>query len=340
MLNSKNSFQCSWITSDKTLFLRLKEKIPVVYLYSWKGFKSILRSEFLIFDDSLKGISYGFILPGKFYKVETWHGNTGLKKITLPPRNLDWFGVDRFLRYLIKLERKSYNLVLACSEHWKKTRSNTFSNKNIRVLGVPRNDIFFDKSRIYEDYKKKFNLKKYDKVLLYCPTYRENRLFQNPFSEKFLVKLNKFLKENNFVLLDKRHPNEKISVNIFDFSNIVNVTKDVEDIQELLIHVDILITDYSSVFSDFILTDRSIIFYPYDFEKYCETRELDMDYFSDLPGPFALTEDDLLAHIENIDKITRAEEYQKKYQILKNKLHLYQDGRSCYRLYDFLINKS
>ena len=69
LLNNKNPFKCSWITSDKTLFLRLKEKIPVVYLYSWEGFSCILRSEFLIFDSYPLGISYGFILPGKFYKV-------------------------------------------------------------------------------------------------------------------------------------------------------------------------------------------------------------------------------------------------------------------------------
>jgi len=341
LLDNKNPFKCSWITSDKAIFLRLKEKIPVVYLYSWEGFSSILRSEFLIFDSYPLGISYGFILPGKFYKVQTEHGSAGIKKmVPVLPGHLNWPVVGRFLRYLVKLDRKSCNLVLSCSDHWKKFFSYAFSNKSVRVLGFPRNDIFFDKSRIYEDYEKKFNLKKYDKVLLFCPTYREDRLFQRPFSKKFLIKLNEFLKENNFILLDKRHPNEETNSNIFDFTNIINVTKDVEDIQELLIHVDILITDYSSVFSDFILTDKSIIFYPYDFEKYCKTKELEIDYFNELPGPFAMTEDDLLVCIENIDKITRTDEYRKKYQILKNKLHLYQDGRSCDRLYDFLINKS
>ena len=337
--NNKNSFKCSWITSDKTLFLRLKEKIPVVYLYSWKGFSAILRSEFLIFDSSILGISYTYILPGKFFKVQTWHGIAGIKKIDrfLLPRHLNWFIVAKFLRYLLKVEWRSYNLVLACSEHWKKTYSHIFSNKSIQVLGIPRNDIFFAKSRIYEDYENKFELKKYDKVLLFCPTFRDDRLFQKPFSEKFLAKLNDFLKKNNFVLLDKRHLNEKINFNNFDFSNIINSTKDVEDIQELLVHVDILITDYSSTFADFLLTDKPIIFYPYDFEKYCKTRELKIDYFNELPGPFAMTEDGLLDCLENIDKITRTNEYQKKYQILKNKLHRYQDGKSSDRLYNYLV---
>ena len=336
--NNKHLTKCSWITSDKTLFLRLKEKIPVVYLYSWKGFSLILRSEFLIFDTTPTGISYSYILPGKFFKVQTWHGSAGIKNLdhALQFKHLNWFVVGKFLRYLLKVERKSDNLVLTCSEHWKKTYSQIFSNKNIQVLGVPRNDIFFDQSRRYEDYGKKINLKKYNKILLYCPTFREDRLFQKPFSKKFLVKLNDFLKKNNFVLLDKRHPNEKMNFNNFDFSNIINITKDIEDIQELLVHVDVLITDYSSTFVDFLLTDRPIIFYPYDFDEYCKTRELKIDYFNELYGPFAMTEDELLVCIEDIDKITGTDEYKKKYQILKNKYHLYQDGKSSDRLYNYL----
>lgn len=337
LLNNKNFFKYFWITSNKALFLRLKEKkIPIVYLYSWKGFNSILRSEFIIFDTSLRDISYTVFLPGNFYKVQTWHGGLGIKKLISIPTYLNRFVIGRFLRYLINQEEKSFNLVLSGSDHWKKIYSHVFQYENIRVIGYPRNDIFFDRSRVYENYEKKFNLKKYDKVILYCPTYREDHLFQKPFSEKFLVKLNKFLKERNFVLLDKRHPDEKITPFNKDFSNIICVTKDVEDIQDLLIHVDILITDYSSTISDFSLTDKPIIFYPYDFEKYCKTRELVIDYFNEFQGPFAMNENDLLVCIENIDKITGNDEYQQKYQTLKNRCHRHKDDQSCRRLLDFL----
>jgi len=69
-----------WITANKKIFSELKNhNLPVLYLYSLTGFKAILRSEFLVFTHTVLDVSYSFLLPGRFNKIETWHG-TSLKK--------------------------------------------------------------------------------------------------------------------------------------------------------------------------------------------------------------------------------------------------------------------
>ena len=327
-----------WITSNDKVFQRLEsEGLPVVYLYSWEGFIAILKSNFLILDHSVREISYSFCLPGRFKKINTWHGSCGTKKLEFSiHKKFDHIILKNIIKKIAEHERKSYQTVLTCSKSWKEKYSSIYGKKCIKVLGYPRNDLFFDDSMVYQDFKTILKLEKFDKVILYCPTYREDFRTQYPFSNKFLKKFNEFLVDRNYVFLDKRHVNEHWDGDYNEFSNIVNITNTVKDIQDLLIHVDILITDYSSVLLDFSLTNKPIIFYPYDFEKYCKTSGLVIDYFNEFQGPFAMNENDLIFCIENVYKITRNGECQKKYQTLKNKLHQHQDGQSCKRLYDLL----
>jgi len=333
-------YQVLWITARKKIYSELREKkLPVVFLYSLKGFISILRSNYLVFDHNPRGVSYGPILPGHFNKIETCHG-TGFKK--------DWrLKKNNLKRKLIKLqiklvtnERKTYHTVVFCSDTWKEKNVNVFAKNKMKVLGYPRNDVFFDQSIIYENYYKKLRLDAYEKVILYCPTYRQYLSSKIPFSENFLELLNAYLKNKNYILLEKRHIGDKrIEIN-HNLSNIVDVTDKIEDIQDLLVNTDILITDYSTIHADFCLTGRPIIFYPYDFEEYDEITNLNLDYFNDLPGPFARNEDELMSCIKNIENITLEKSYQEKYQKLKNINHFFQDGKSSERLYNYLTKSS
>jgi len=328
-----------WITASKKIYSELREKeLPVVFLYSLKGFISILRSNYLVFDHNPHGVSYGPLLPGRFTKIETCHG-TGIKK--------DWRLINEKTPMLMKLkiklvakERKTYHTVVFCSDTWKERNAQIFAKNKIKILGYPRNDVFFDQSIIYENYYKKLRLDAYEKVILYCPTYREYISLKIPFSKNFLELLNAYLKNKNYILLVKRHIRDKRIKISHNLSNIADVTDKIEDIQDLLVNTDILITDYSTIHADFCLTGRPIIFYPYDFEEYDKITNLNLDYFNDLPGPFARNEDELMSCIKNIENITSEKDYQEKYQRLKNINHFFQDGKSSERLYNCLTKSS
>ena len=172
---------------------------------------------------------------------------------------------------------------------------NAFKNKNIINAGYPRDDIFFNENRQYVNYKKILNLGKYKKIFLYLPTYRDGVESSKPFSDNFLNKLNEFLVAQKAVLLVKKHRDENNIEIRNDLSNIIDISGKIEDIQDLLIDVDVLISDYSSVVFEFVLTNRPVVLYPYDLRHYLENcRELYYDYYSDMAGPFAENETDLL----------------------------------------------
>ena len=143
--------------------------------------------------------------------------------------------------------------------------------------------------------------------------------------------------ENNYLFLIKGHYWGKSNVNMKNRSNVIDVSKNVSDIQDLLIHTGTLITDYSSVLFDFVLLDRPIILYPYDFEEFLENRSMYYDYYQDLPGPFAKNEADLFGLIKAIDSVFNNKEYKERYQKFKDRFNFYKDGKSCERLYEYLL---
>ena len=92
-------------------------------------------------------------------------------------------------------------------------------------------------------------------------------------------------------------------------------------------------------FKDFCLSGRPIIFYPFDYNEYIKNKPIFTDYFNELPGPFATTEEELLNTLENLYKITSKNDYIKKYKQLVDTNHFYQDGKSSERLYNYLFKK-
>jgi len=234
-------------------------------------------------------------------------------------------------------ENRSYHTILAASEETKRIFNKVFVNKNISILGYPRNDVFFDNTILYDNYEKNLNLDKYEKVILYCPTFRDNPSSKIVFSADFLEKLNHYLKDLNYVFLIKKHINEKQIFNVNNFSNIIDVSEKVEDVQDLLVFTDFLITDYSSVFFDFVLLDRPIIFYCYDFKEYLKnSRDMYYDYFEEIPGPFAKNQDELFQLLTSTEKLFIQKEYKEKYELFRKKFNYYLDGQSSERLYDYL----
>jgi len=134
-------------------------------------------------------------------------------------------------------------------------------------------------------------------------------------------------------LLLKAHLYEKKN-KFKKISNIKSVKKDT-DIQELLFISDILITDYSSVYCDYLLLDRPILFFTYDYEKFMKRgRGFYYDFKNIAPGPLIFTGKELIKAIKNISKID--EMYKTKR--LKTRLiyHKFVDGNSTERLLKYL----
>jgi CDP-glycerol glycerophosphotransferase len=182
--------------------------------------------------------------------------------------------------------------------------------------------------------KKKYNIPSdINRIILYAPTYREIISNKEPFKSEDLVELNIICIETKSIFLIKAHINEKI-INFRDFKNIRLIRKDA-DIQELLLISDILISDYSSVICDYVLLDRPVLLYTYDYDEYISHRGIYYKKLEDIaPGPLLYTAEELFNAINNIDDIYK--QYKSKAKKVKNYFNKYQDGNSSERLLRFL----
>lgn len=142
--------------------------------------------------------------------------------------------------------------------------------------------------------------REYKKLYVYMPTFRDSRpdfLSEAKFN---LDKLNQALIETGSYLILKVHPNTIKHLQIrHDFSNIF-IAREVFDIYPLLPFIDILITDYSSIYFDFLYLRKGIILFPFDLEKFIsEDRPFVIDYNKDIKATRAKTFNQLIEIIKS-----------------------------------------
>jgi CDP-glycerol glycerophosphotransferase len=350
-----------WITESKDIYRDFSGNgWPVLDKFSVRGFWSLLRAEFLVIESGmvakevLHDVAYAWLLFGRFNVIQTWHGSP-MKRIcldALKDRGLDTL-FERLFYNLIKAEYGSFECIVAQSEYDQKILSGAFSNNSVPIFGSARNDIFFDTSKAVEEFDSNLDLKRYTRVLLYAPTYREakapvlsSKVFSHrsqplePFSTAFLAQLNTELVQRNWVLLVKKHHLDKALKIQDDLTNIIEVGQ-VDDIQEILVHADVLVTDYSSVCFDYLQADRPIIYYVYDLESYgYETRSFYIDYEKKITGPFARNEKELLALILESDAWFNAEPYRSEFVNFRREFQQFSDGLATRRLLRYMNLRS
>ena len=124
-----------------------------------------------------------------------------------------------------------------------------------------------------------------------------------PLEEYFDFKvLNDWCIQNDILFVIRRHfyhKDEKVDFSMY--SNITDITERSMDIQELLMDTDILVTDYSSTYIDYLLLDRPVVFYNFDYQDYLEhDRGMYCDYEKAAPGYKAETFEALMEEFERL----------------------------------------
>lgn len=181
--------------------------------------------------------------------------------------------------------------------------------QKIYPIGIPRADILFNEDRM--NVIKQFLYDKYEeflgeKIILYAPTFRDDDRYRSSIA----LNLNYMLEhlDEDYLIILKMHPFERsivkidsnMSDRIFDLSN--------EEINDLLIIADILITDYSSLIFEYAILQKPMIFFAYDLEKYeNKLRGFYYPYTDFVPGPIAYTTEEVVGYIRkdewDLDKI-------------------------------------
>src|SRR5699024_2554803 len=174
------------------------------------------------------------------------------------------------------------------------------------------------------------------KIIFYSPTWRGSISDQSFDREKLESDLRSLSKLDAHIVFRGHHVVESQLQNI-SIPNVAVVPSSM-DTNKLLGVADLLVTDYSSIFFDFLVTNRPIVHFVYDYEQYTAERGL---YFGldELPGDIAKTTDQLLEiidyHLENPFVPTQ------KYKLAKEKFAYKDDGKVTERVIDwFIFDKS
>ncbi|MFI3623150.1 CDP-glycerol glycerophosphotransferase family protein [Vagococcus fluvialis] len=177
-------------------------------------------------------------------------------------------------------------------------------------------------------------------IILFCPTWKGTSIHNTEDDIEQIVNetlelVHKF--ESKYQILLKVHP--FVYKNICQDERIKSyLVSDLVNANDILAIVDVLVTDYSSIFFDFLVTKKPIIFYSWDRDLYQENRGMYLDE-SELPGPIVENLEELIESIKTIDQTYSS--YESKHNALSKRMIPYEDGKVTSRYIERIFeNKS
>jgi len=341
------NYKLTWLVYDKRSLERLQSfGIQCFYIKSIKGVVRWMRSKFIISSTGILSIK-----SFRQFGINLWHG--------MPLKAMGF--IDKSIQELDLKESKigyeKTDLLISTSSIMRNALSACFNMnpRKIIITGQPRNDkLFSPNSRNLLARFLQIDITPYKKIVLFVPTFREgflsrvegktvednNFLRLDNFNQK---KFENFLIDNKILFLVKFHPFEEsivLSRKIIFPKNVILIrNQDLQkkglDLYDILGGIDILITDYSSVYFDFLLLDRPLMFIPTDLEYYREHRGFALEpYQFWTPGPKVTNFRDFVAEFKKI--IDNSAYYRKERKVVNNLVNKYKDNGSSKRIFKLI----
>jgi len=330
-----------WLVRDGKIAECLKDKgIQVEIFPGPRSVFSLLRAKTIITSHNQL---FGLTSKTQRY-VSLWHG-IPLKKINLMEADEN--------PSLLRAMFKRVSIMPATSDFTKTILNACFQieERKIVVSGLPRNDSLFNPLSNAELQRLLgIDSQTHDKIVLFMPTFRQgymNRTEGRPADSVNIFgfpsfdndRFFDFLKKNKILFLCKFHPFEQSffekqeSTNSCNFMLLRGKTLQDKhiDLYRLIGRTDLLITDYSSVYFDYLLTDKPLLFVPTDLDQYRKKRGFLLEpYDFWTPGPKALNQDELESGM--LKSLNDPSFFRTKREELKAVIHTHCDGNSSKRM--------
>lgn len=284
--------------------------------------KYLATAKYLISDTTFP---YYFQKREEQIYANIWHG-TPLKHMGIDIKNrglTDHRNIQHnflYTDYMVSPNKFTYETMLRSHDV-----HNIYSGY-VLDTGYPRVDLMFNADK--EKIRQSLSVPSGKKVILYAPTWRGKLSNKDDMSQHLLDEVEK-IKSNvsdEYTVLLKSH---YYAYKFFKENGMEHLcVPDSMDTNEVLSITDILITDYSSIFFDYLPSRNPIIYYAYDVEEYEETRGMYID-MEDLPGPLCKQIDEVIASINNIENVKS--KYQNRYNEFVNKFCYHDDGNATKR---------
>ena len=346
--SSEKAINCYWISKNKALVESLRsDGLKAYYKYSLMGIWLCISSKVYIYDSRTGSINHW--TSSGAYKVSLWHGSplkTIDRDITVKHNafyigNHTW-GIKRYLVRMIMPEWFVVaDLMIATSDKVKGYFNSAFGCKKIEVTGYPRNDIIFKPCLYAKHLMLEQNIIESiytEKTILYAPTFRDTNRYDRKTPMEW-SRLNDLLKNNDTTFLIKLHRHD-YSMAMKEQYTHIRVLDNESDMYPLFSKVDLLITDYSSIFFDFLLTDKPVLFYPYDKDDYLtKDRSMYDEYDTVTPGHKAYDFNSFYEKLELFFKEPSAlKESALDYDEIKKMYNKYNDSNGSKRTYEFITS--
>ncbi|OBT13661.1 hypothetical protein A9264_15255 [Vibrio sp. UCD-FRSSP16_10] len=325
------------LNSNKKVEPDIEHNIVFYPLHSVRAILSMLRCGKIFTGYSLHAV-FGYRKLGNLNKrkiIQLWHG-IPIKKVGL--------AVSENLENHWSLESKRYAITIANSVDDKSVMEKSFSPKapdKVKLTGLPRHDFLaMDESELPKDYKLHLDSLHSRvagrKLILFAPTWRYNDESPCAFGIEQLKILDDLCKKTNTVFGIRVHANmlRQHSKSSLLSDNIIYLN-DYPDVNVIMRETDVLITDYSSLYLDYMVTNRPVLLYTPDIDIYKLNRGFNYSSDDFIPHEFIIDSFDCL--IEHIHNVVINSDYvlDKQYEKIKNKFHKFDaDGNNASRVLD------
>lgn len=300
-----------WIGNDSLAKMINNKRVVFIRRNSLKSIFYQLRAGKVFFTHGYQDFGdYSFLKGAICFQL--WHGFP-IKKIGADNSNTPNEGKRRY---------ENYQYFLASSPVMARRMSTAFSyygaqKENVLIASMPRVDYLRENSNNYElkaVIKKKLGIDSEKFVITYLPTFRDKSRQVFSFQKVNNQEVSHMLEEKNAVLLERQHFVRRSSNNGQRVGNYLNLDETV-DTQDILLITDLLISDYSSVYVDFIAVNKPIIHFLYDNDDYLKNDRgtYAIDPRREFAGPVAYTIPELLSIIGNKNN------FFEKYRLRANK---------------------
>lgn len=267
-----SDFELIWIQDCDKRPEQLPDNVIFAKYGTFESFCLVLTAEVIVVSQGFADV-FPYALHGGSYMVQLWHG-VAWKKIGKDSRKPTNNLMVKLFRMLVDWYSHA-SLYIAPSKEYASKMGPALGAKpqEIVYVGQPRNQVLFKKAFI--DNSKQELIKKYFPhisknpiVITYMPTFRDGN------SEVFSltdiaedVRIKEIIEEKNVVFLQRNHFVSQQRECIIKENNNVVSAMDV-DAEVILGGSDILITDYSSCFFDYLVLNKPIIHFIYDYDFY------------------------------------------------------------------------
>ena len=279
--------------------------------------------------------------------IQTWHG-TPLKRLANDMKTVRMPGTTT-AKYKINFNKETsrWDYLISPNRYSTDIFRTAFWMDEPRMLeiGYPRNDVLVNEANntaLMDKIREKINVPTNKKIIMYAPTWRDDEFIKKGhYLFDLKIDLNN-LKEklgDEYVVLLRMHYLISNALDLSGFEDFAIDVSNYDDISELYLISDALITDYSSVMFDYGILKRPQFFFAYDIEKYDKgLRGFYLDYMKDLPGPIFTDADALADSLQDIPKVKKT--YKKQIDAFYDRFCSIENGQASKYIGDLIYNNT